>query len=61
VIESKAIRDAQYKLIRFVDAREELYDLKNDPFEAENLLLTPSAVQAQALSKLRAELDKLKP
>ena len=62
VIESKAIRDAQYKLIRFASgAREELYDLKNDPFEAKTLAANPSAVQAQALSKLRAELDKLKP
>ena len=62
VIESKAIRDAQYKLIRFASgAREELYDLKNDSFEAKNLAANPSAVQAQALSKLRAELDKLKP
>jgi hypothetical protein len=50
------------KMIRFVaKAQEELHDLKNDPFEAKNLATSPSAVQAQALSKLRAELDKLKP
>lgn len=61
VIESKTIRDAQYKLIRFAGTREEFYDLKNDPFEATNLLSNPSAAQAQALNKLRAELDKLKP
>jgi arylsulfatase A-like enzyme len=50
VVESKAIRDAQYKLIRFADAREELYDLKNDPFKARNLATSPSTVQAQALN-----------
>jgi arylsulfatase A-like enzyme len=62
VVESKAIRDAQYKLIRFASgSKEELYDLKNDPFEAKNLLSSSSVVEFQALTKLRAELDKLKP
>jgi arylsulfatase B len=60
IIEAKTIRDARYKLIRFAD-REELYDLQADPFETKNLIANPNAMQTQALEKLRAELDKLKP
>ncbi len=61
IIEAQAIRDAQYKLIRFADAREEFYDVQADPFEAKNLSSNPNTVQTQALIKLRTELKKLKP
>ena len=34
----RAIRDARFKLILFLDGREELYDLLADPWEATDLL-----------------------
>jgi hypothetical protein len=59
---SSTSSQVESKAIRFTSgAREELYDLKDDPFEVKNLLLNPNTIQVQALSKLRAELDKLKP
>lgn len=36
--DAKAIRDLDYKLIRFDDGREELYRISSDPFELTNLL-----------------------
>ena len=34
----KALHNSQFKLIQFNDSHEEFYDLKNDPYEATNLL-----------------------
>ena len=44
----QALRNSQFKLIRFSDKHEEFYDLQNDPYEAVNLL--PNALTAPAQS-----------
>jgi arylsulfatase B len=36
--QGRALRDEQFKLLRFANGREELYDLETDPYEATNLL-----------------------
>lgn len=46
------IRDERHKYIVFADGREELYDLKADPFETENIL----AKDAQTARALKAAL-----
>jgi arylsulfatase B len=47
--DGKTIRDKQYKLIRFDDGREELYDLSVDAFEDNDLLLSlPLTIEAKA-------------
>ena len=43
----KAIRNNQYKLIRFDSEPEELYDLNQDPFETTNLLISSLSDEAQ--------------
>ncbi len=58
---SQAVRGTRYKYIRFLvdDPRnEELYDLKNDPNEAHNLVDDPQ--YADLLNKMRAKLDDWK-
>ena len=37
----RALRDDQFKLLRFSDRHEEFYDLTSDPYEATNLLANP--------------------
>lgn len=50
-----AIRSGDYKLIQFLeDNRLELYDLKKDPSEAEDIAQASSEVAAQLLAKLNA-------
>lgn len=59
-LHDRAVRDARHKLIRRVDAPDELYDLVTDPFETTNLLavgLTPE--QREAFAALEAALGEL--
>jgi len=54
---SEAIRTDRWKYLRyrFINAPEELYDLKNDPLEIRNLALNPS--YRKIIDKLRKECD----
>lgn len=46
--DGKAMRDPEYKLIRFDDGHEEFYHVAVDPYEADNLLLQlPLSAEAQ--------------
>jgi len=60
----KAIRNADFKLITNLCGREELYDLKADPFEGRDLLLGgPLGLDPEARNAydaLRMELDRLR-
>lgn len=62
--EDFTIRDASYKLIRFTNGDEALYNLNTDPLEATNLLnasqLPLSAEASTAKANLEAELIKIK-
>lgn len=59
-VDGKAIRDARYKLIRFDDGRESLYDLVADPYEAVDLLQgAPSDETTAARTALVDRLDRL--
>jgi len=55
----KAVRTNRYKYIHYtdLDGMDELYDLKNDPYEMKNLIADPAS-QA-ALGQLKAELARL--
>jgi len=46
-----AVRDRRFKLIHFSSCHEELYDLRSDPFEKQNLLELQA--DANAVSKVR--------
>ena len=50
------IRDEQYKMIQYVDSIQEFYDLVNDPYETNNLLLGElSSLQQEIKNKLEQE------
>ena len=57
----EAVRTEDFKYIRYpeIDAIEELYDLKRDPFERRNLA-GESAAQ-DTLARMRAEIERLIP
>ncbi len=56
----KTIRDAEFKLIRFDNATLELYDLRVDPYETNDLMSAPLSVEAQThLTALTNDLDAL--
>ena len=58
--DGKAIRDRQYKLIRFDSGTEELYQLEVDPFETNNLLAQTLSSEAQShYDSLTRQLDEL--
>ncbi len=58
--DGKAIRDQQYKLIRFDKGQEELYNLTLDPFETRNLFAKSLDLQARMHYRyLSRELDAL--
>ena len=52
---SYAIRDAQYKLIVQADGTEFLYDLDNDPYERNDLLINPSSIISDVRNALFQE------
>lgn len=55
---SRAIRGPRYKLVRFDPCREELYDLRLDPFEQQDLLAQPLSAKAlMAYERLTVALD----
>lgn len=55
----KAVRDDRYKYIHYVDLNgvNELYDLRNDPFELHNL--TDSPAYTRTLKRMKKELNLL--
>ena len=55
----KAIRDERWKYIHYYElpGMDELYDLKSDPYEMNNLINHPDA--AETLSRLKRELERL--
>jgi N-acetylglucosamine-6-sulfatase len=55
----KAVRNQRWKYIHYLelDSMDELYDLKNDPYEMKNLINEPSA--RQALEEMKRELVRL--
>lgn len=55
----RAVRTDRWKYVRFLELEgmDELYDLKNDPYEMDNRIEDPNA--ADDLERLRAELDAL--
>jgi N-acetylglucosamine-6-sulfatase len=55
----KAVRDNRYKYIHYVDLEgmNELYNLRNDPYELENLVDSPD--YARTLKKMKKELNRL--
>ena len=60
-ISGYTIRNSQYKLIRFDNGKQELYDLIMDPFEQNNLLLaTLTADQSAALMELEEEANDIR-
>jgi arylsulfatase A-like enzyme len=54
-----AVRSQHWKYIRYLelDGMDELYDLKNDPYEAKNLIDQSSV--AKALNEMKQEMDRL--
>ena len=56
----QAVRNPQWKYIHYteLEGMDELYDLKNDPYEMKNLISDPSA--AGKLKELQAELERLR-
>ncbi len=55
----KAVRNARWKYIRYLELEgmDELYDLKNDPYEMKNLINQPGA--ARARDEMKSELERL--
>ena len=52
------IREEQYKMIQFIDSIQEFYDLYNDPFETNNLLLgNLTNSQQEILENLEEEVN----
>lgn len=59
----QAVRTAEWKYVRYreLEGMDELYDLKSDPYEMENLIFSArdkSSTQA-ALERMKAELERL--
>ena len=55
-----AMRNDRYKLLRF-EGKEEFYDLREDPYEYENLLLGELSDQEQAeYHGLRTQIHELR-
>ena len=54
----KAVRNEHYKYIRYVELKgmDELYDLREDPYELHNLIDVPS--YANILDQMKMELEK---
>jgi arylsulfatase A-like enzyme len=61
-VHMSAVRDDRYKLIRIEEARDELYDLKSDPFEVADLLEAPhlSSEAGSARNRLSSILQHLR-
>ena len=55
----KAVRNERWKYIHYLELEgmDELYDLKSDPYEMNNIIDQSDA--AEALSKLKRELERL--
>ena len=53
-----AVRSADWKYVEYSTGEKELYDLKNDPYELENIVDKPEHAEIQKQLKLR--LDELK-
>jgi N-acetylglucosamine-6-sulfatase len=55
----RAVRTGRWKYIRYaeLEGMDELYDLKNDPYEMKNMIKEPGA--REALGRLKGELGKL--
>jgi hypothetical protein len=56
--EYAAIRTSRWKLVRYWDGQVELYDLRNDPYELDNLRADPAYDEVQ--QALAARLEKLR-
>ncbi len=55
----RAVRTRRYKYIRYTDLKgmDELYDLKNDPYEMKNVIDEPAS--KPAFERMKVELDRL--
>jgi arylsulfatase A-like enzyme len=55
----KAVRNERWKYIHYLELSDmdELYDLKNDPYELKNLIKAPAA--SKALDEMKRELDRV--
>jgi arylsulfatase A-like enzyme len=55
----KAVRNERWKYIHYLELEDmdELYDLKTDPYEMQNLINHPGA--AKALAEMKKELERL--
>jgi len=55
----KAVRNERWKYIHYLELEgmDELYDLKNDPYEMKNLIHQPAA--AKALEEMKREMERL--
>ncbi|MCB1120737.1 MAG: sulfatase [Verrucomicrobiae bacterium] len=60
-VDHHAVRTQDWRYIRYVSGEEELYDMKNDPQELENLAVTRPADSdvEKHLKAMRTELEKL--
>lgn len=56
--EFQAVRTADWKYVEYSTGEKELYDLKNDPYELENLAGAPQ--YADLIAELRVKLEALK-
>ena len=56
--EFSAVRNADWKYVEYSTGEKELYDLKNDPYELENIADKPAYAEIQ--SQLKIRLDELK-
>lgn len=55
----KAVRNGRWKYIHYLElsGMEELYDLKSDPYEMNDLIKDPQA--AGALAEMKQEMERL--